>query len=374
MNHFELASKKPTLGFGLMRMPEADGQIDLEQVKAMVDAYLQAGFNYFDTAWGYHGGLSEGTLKAAVVDRYPREAFRVATKFPIWAVNEQADVQKTFDTQMERTGAGYFDYYMIHAIGAGNIEKIDQYDIWSFLRQQKQKGLAKHIGFSFHDSAAMLEGLLDKHPEVEFVQLQINYADWDDEKVQSRLCYEACMKRGVAVIIMEPVKGGSLASIVGEAEQLLLAARPNDSVASWAMRYCGTIPGAIVVLSGMSDMEQMRDNIKTMRDFVPLTEAERATVAQVLAVLKRKPTIPCTNCRYCVEQCPQEINIPGILDNYNNVIKYNNVVGMKRAYKLFSTPKAKASDCVQCGVCESRCPQKIEIVEALRKCAQLFEA
>lgn len=374
MQYSELANYPPRLGFGLMRLPEKDDQIDLEQVKAMADQLLAAGFNYFDTAWGYHDGKSEETLRKAVVERYPRDAITVATKFPIWAVSERADVQRIFDTQLQRTGAGYFDYYMIHAVDTGKLEKLDRMGVWGFLKQQKQKGMARHIGFSYHDSAEVLEKVLTEHPEVEFVQLQLNYADWGDDTVQAGKCYEACIRHGKGVIIMEPVKGGSLAVMHEEARQVLHAARPDASVASWAMRFCGSLPGVITVLSGMSNISQMQDNIKTMRNFEPLTEADRGVLNQVLGILNKTPTVPCTGCRYCVEDCPQNINIPDIFGNYNDYLVYHNLVGTKRSYNLFSAKEVKASDCIQCGACEARCPQHIEIISKLKECAELFEA
>lgn len=361
------------LGFGFMRLPEVDDKIDHATVDKMVDAFMDAGFAYFDTAYGYHNGLSEDALRVSVVERYPREKFTVATKLPIWAAKTPEDLQTIFDTQLRRTGAGYFDYYMIHAIGSESIAKIDEFGTWEFIRAQKANGLARHIGFSYHDKADLLDKLLTDHPEVEFVQLQLNYADWEDPDVQSRLCYETVIRHGRKVIVMEPVKGGSLALMTDAAKNLLKAARPDASVASWAVRFCGSLPGVIAVLSGMSNMEQAQDNVKTCADFEPLTDADRKTIDAVMDVLNAQPTVPCTGCRYCTEDCPQNINIPGILENYNDVIKYDNLAGARRGYAMFTAPKIKASDCVACGACETRCPQKIGIIDALAKCAELLE-
>lgn len=369
----ELANCPPPLGFGFMRLPELDGHIDIEQLKQMVDRFMAAGFTYFDTAWGYMNGKSEEAVRETVVERYPRDAFTVATKFPVWAVKEQADVRRIFDTQLQRTGAGYFDYYMLHAIGADRMPTLDKFGLWDFLKAQKQNGLAKHIGFSFHDKADALDMILQAHPEVDFVQLQLNYADWEDGDVQSRLCYEACLRHGKAVVVMEPVKGGSLAAMSPEVRQVFEAARPNRSVASWAMRYAGSLDGIITVLSGMSDVAQVEDNIKTMQDFEPLTDEDRAVIAQALAILAKTPTIPCTACRYCVEDCPQKINIPGIFENYNDLLVYKNLIGTKRSYTLFTANPVKASDCIACGACEARCPQHIPIIEKLKDCVQVFE-
>ena len=373
MSNYELTRKPPQLGFGLMRMPMAGDAIDLDQVKKMVDSYMQAGFNYFDTAWGYHDGKSEETLRKAVTERYNRDQFLVATKFPIWAVKEQADVQRIFDTQLERTGAGYFDFYMLHAIDAAKGKLLDQYGVWDFLNAQKANGLAKHIGFSFHDKADVLDRYLTDHPEVEFVQLQLNYADWDDANVQARLCYETCRKHGVAVTIMEPVKGGALAILPDAARDAFKAARPDSSIASWAMRYCGSLDGIVAVLSGMSNEEQMLDNIKTMKDFEPLTDADNKTIEKVKEILAAVPTVPCTACKYCIEDCPMSIKIPEILREYNNMLTYGDVAGAKRHYNMFTGKPVKASECIECGACEARCPQHIEIIARLKDCVQALE-
>lgn len=364
---------KPQLGFGLMRLPESNNRIDIDQVSSMVDKFLESGFTYFDTAWGYHNGMSEDTLRQTVVERHPRENFTVATKFPIWAATEQADVQKIFDTQLKRTGAGYFDYYLIHSINSGNIDKINNFGVWDFIMAQKASGLCKSIGFSFHDKADMLDQLLTAHPEVDFVQLQINYADWDSKKVQSRLCYEVCVKHKKPVIVMEPVKGGSLSAMPDNARLQFLSAKPDDSLASWAMRFCGSLSNVSVILSGMSNLSQMNDNIKTLKHFAPMTQADYSVIEQVMAILNTMPSIPCTACNYCTEQCPQKINIPGIFGNYNEAIVFMNISGMRRSYNLFNAAKIKASDCLECGLCESRCPQNIHIIEELKKCAKLFE-
>ncbi|MDL2206330.1 aldo/keto reductase [Eubacteriales bacterium OttesenSCG-928-N13] len=373
MAHNNLVNNPPTLGFGLMRLPEVDGSIDMQQVKTMVDDFMAAGFTYFDTAWGYMDGKSEETLRKAVVERYPRDAFTVATKLPIWLMKEKQDPEHYFTQQLERTGAGYFDYYMLHALGADRLEMLDQLDVWTFLSGVKQSGRAKHIGISFHDTAEVLDGILRAHPELDFVQLQINYADWDDEKVQSRLCYETCAKHGKAVIIMEPVKGGSLAGMSDKVQSVLKEIHPDDSIASWAMRFCGSLDNVITVLSGMSNIDQMQDNINVMKDVQPLNEQERAAIDHVRGILSGMPIIPCTSCRYCVEECPQKIQIPNILNHYNDYLLYDNLIGARRGYRLFSGNPVKASECIQCGLCETRCPQKIGIIDALQQCVKVLE-
>lgn len=369
-----LGDDVPKLGFGLMRLPMlADNTIDLEQVKQMVDAFIGAGFTYFDTAYGYLNEQSEPTARKAIVERYPRDQFLLATKLPVWHLRAGKTAEELFDTQLERTGAGYFDYYMLHALNASYLEMLDEQGTWDFIRQKKEEGLVRHIGFSFHDSAAVLEQILKAHPEVEFVQLQINYADWENDGVQSRLCYEVARKYGKSVIVMEPVKGGALAAMGPEAQATFKAARPDASIASWAMRYAASLDGVVTVLSGMSNLEQMQDNIQTMEMFEPLTDADQETIHKVQEILASTPTTPCTDCKYCVENggCPQDIPIPAIIATDNSRRVYH--VTDKNHYGFITRGHGKASDCIQCGNCESRCPQHIEIIKVLADCAETFE-
>ncbi len=362
----------PKLGFGFMRLPMLEGNtIDMEQTNRMVDTFLGAGFTYFDTAYGYHGGLSEPTIRKALVERHPRDSFQLATKLPPWELKVKEDMERIFTTQLERTGAGYFDFYLIHNVCKGFLETIDGLDVWSFLREKKEKGLVRHIGFSFHDTAELLDQTLTAHPEIEFVQLQINYADWESNGVQSRLCHEVAMRHKVSVIIMEPVKGGALAVLSDEARAVVLAAKPNASPASWAVRYAASLPHIVTVLSGMSNIEQIEDNIATMKDFAPLTEDEYAVIDKVRAILEATPTIPCTDCRYCIEKCPQNIPIPRILSNENarRIYGYTN----KGSYGFATRNAGKASECIACGVCEGRCPQHIGIIDLMKECAEIYE-
>jgi predicted aldo/keto reductase-like oxidoreductase len=361
----------PKLGFGMMRLPTLpDGAMDMAQINAMVDAFISKGFTYFDTAYGYMDERSEDTVRQAVVERYPREAVQIATKLPPWHIKEGACMEELFSTQLKRTGAGYFDYYLLHAVNGQILELLDRVDAWKFIRDKKAAGLVKHIGFSFHDSAEVLDKVLGAHPELEFVQLQLNYADWDDEGVQARQCYETALKYGKSVIIMEPVKGGSLAKLNDKAQETFTRANPDASFASWAMRYAASLDRVVTVLSGMSNIEQMQDNLKTFSPFAPLDEAERAVVAKVQQILRDTPMIPCTNCKYCMEQCPQNIAIPAILHAEN----YRRTYGVIRTfeYKRDTEGKGKAADCIQCGVCEGRCPQKIEIIKLLAETVPLF--
>ncbi len=369
-----LGEQIPKLGFGLMRLPMCGEKVDIEQVKEMVDLFLEAGFTYFDTAYGYIGGKSEKAIKAALVDRYPRERFQLATKLPAWAGPKTAEeAQQMFYTSLERTGAGYFDFYLLHNLGDTRTETFDRFGIWDFAKARKEEGLIKHLGFSFHDSADKLDQILTLHPEVEFVQLQINYADWDDPKVQSRLCHEVARKHGKPVIIMEPVKGGSLANLPDTVASVFKAADPDASLPSWAIRFAASVEGLIVALSGMSTVEQMKDNLKTMKDFRPMTEEEYKVIAKAREALDAIPRIPCTACQYCVKGCPMQINIPGIFEAMNKVYIYNHMDAAKNSYAWSTNNGGKASECLQCGQCEAACPQHINIIERLKTAAEMLE-
>lgn len=361
------------LGFGLMRLPMLGEEIDIEQVKKMADTFMSKGFTYFDTAYVYIGGKSEVALKEAVVDRYPRDSFQCATKLPLWDLMGAAEMESTFQESLDRAGLKYYDFYLLHAMDHTKVKKADEIDAWGFMKRIKEEGRAKHIGFSFHDSAEVLEGILASHPEMEFVQLQINYADWEDDNVQSRKCYEVARKYNVPVIIMEPVKGGSLATMPEEIQKLYREANPELSVPSWAVRYAASLDGVITVLSGMSNEEQLNDNVSYMENFQPLSDAERETVQKAVEILNTLPTIPCTGCEYCVDGCPQKINIPGIFEAMNEYILYNNLERAKHSYKNAVKEGGKASDCIQCGACEAHCPQHIGIIETLEKAAATLE-
>ena len=360
------------LGFGLMRLPMIGEEIDMEQTKRMVDTFMEKGFTYFDTAYVYIGGKSEVALKEAVVDRYPRDSFQCATKLPLWDLKEPQEMEKIFQESLDRAGLEYYDFYLLHAMSAERVAKADELGAWDFMKRLKAEGRAKHIGFSFHDTAEALEDILKAHPEMEFVQLQINYVDWESESVQSRKCYEVARKYNKPVIIMEPVRGGSLAIMPPQVQQVFKEAEPENSVASWAVRYCASLEGIVTVLSGMSTEEQLNDNVSYMENFRPLNEGERATVQKVVDILNSLPTIPCTACKYCVDGCPQKINIPGIFKAMNDLTLYNNEVTARRSYDNAVGEGGKAGDCIQCGACEVHCPQKIEIIETLKKAAETF--
>ena len=360
------------LGFGLMRLPKnPDGSIDIPQVREMADKFIEAGGTYFDTAYVYDGGASEKAFKAAVADRYPRGAYTVATKLNALMApekNEQSAKQE-FYTSLERTGAGYFDFYLLHALQRSNKQLYDDYGIWDFVKEQKAKGLIRHWGFSFHADPALLEELLATHPDAEFVQLQINYADWENAGVASRRNWEICKAHGKPVIIMEPVKGGILADPIPEVKDILKEANPNASYASWALRYAAGIDNIMVTLSGMSSLKQMEDNLSFMKDFQPLTEDEQNIIKKVQEALDADKSIPCTACHYCTKGCPMGIPIPEIF-NVENRKKGSPRFRTVREYTIVTQNRGKASNCIQCGQCENACPQHLPIITLLQQCRE----
>ena len=362
------------LGFGLMRLPKlADGSMDIEQIKQMVDLFIEAGGTYFDTAFVYDGGDSEKAAKEALVSRYPRDKFTLATKLNTRVAKDEADAKQQLATSLERTGAGYFDYYLMHALGDGNYKSYQEYGIWDFVKEAKAKGLIRHWGFSFHGSPELLEQLLTDHPDVEFIQLQLNYADWDNARVQSRACWEIARKHGVSVTVMEPVKGGTLAKPPQPVAEVLKAANPDLSPAGWAIRYVASLDGIITVLSGMSNLDQMKDNLSYMRAFKPLDEAEAETIRKAQEALAAIPSIQCTGCRYCVDGCPMNISIPDIFNAMNEHLIWGQTEGAKRRYGFATREKGKASDCIACGQCEAACPQSLPVIEYLKQCAEVLE-
>ena len=364
----------PKLGFGLMRLPKlSDGKIDIEQTKEMVDLFLDAGLTYFDTAYVYDNGESEKAAKAALVDRHPRESYTLCTKLCAWmGANDEKSAKQQFYTSLERTGAGYFDYYLLHALQRSNYKIYDEYHIWDFVKEQKAKGLIKYYGFSFHADSALLEELLTDHPDVDFVQLQINYADWENPGVESRECWEIARRHGKSITIMEPVKGGALADPVPAVQEILKSANKDASLASWAVRFAASLDGIITVLSGMSNLEQMKDNISYMKNFKPLDEAEQAVIRRAQEALKIDDTVPCTACHYCTDGCPKNIPIPEIF-SVKNRQRGNAEFRGKREYVIATEGKGRASDCIECGQCENACPQQIKVISHLKSCAEQFE-
>lgn len=364
----------PKLGFGLMRLPRLkDGSIDVAQTSEMVDRFLDAGLTYFDTAYVYTG--SEDAIREALVKRHPRESYTLCTKLCAWmGCTDEASAKQEFYTSLERTQAGYFDYYLLHALQADNYTKYDEYHIWDFVADLKKQGLIKHYGFSFHASPELLDQILTAHPEVDFVQLQLNYADWENPRVASRANYEVARKHGKSIVVMEPIKGGTLANPPEQVASILRAANPAASLASWAIRYVASLDGIITVLSGMSNLAQMDDNISYMRDFKPLTPTEQDVIAQAQAALAAIEQVPCTACHYCTPGCPMGIPIPEIFSALNKELIYGKHDEAVRDYERATEGKAKASDCVHCMQCESACPQQIHCTDWLEKAVDLLEA
>lgn len=364
------------LGFGLMRLPEfeADGekQIDIPQVSKMVDEFLAAGFDYFDTAFGYHGGRSEVAAREALVDRHPRDAFRLATKLPAWMAKSAEDAKSMFQTSLERTNAGFFDYYLLHNLGEGRTRLFDDYGLWDFVYDLRERGLVRKLGFSIHDKADALEAILDAHPDVDFVQLQINYADWESPKIESRRCYEVARERNLPIIVMEPIKGGSLMRLPAKAAAELRACDADASLASWALRFAASAPGVEMVLSGMSTIEQLRENVASMRGAAPLLPEELVAIDRARAIIESTPSIPCTDCKYCVKGCPQGVSIPVIMESLNMLHLYEDDYRAKENY-LWNASRGPASKCIACGACEDVCPQHIEIVRELERASELFD-
>ena len=369
----ELEKNTPKLGFGLMRLPKKGVRIDVEETSRMVDLFMEAGFTYFDTAFVYLG--SEAAAKKALVDRYPRESYTLATKLnaQMLAPTEKA-AKKQFETSLARTGAGYFDYYLLHALMENSYSKYDKFHIWDFVAEKKAQGLVKHMGFSFHAGPELLDRLLTDHPEVDFVQLQLNYADWEDKSVLSRANYEVARKHGKSIVVMEPVKGGKLADPPEAVKKLFRDYAPDMSYASWAIRFVASLEGILTVLSGMSSVAQMEDNLSYMRNFRPLDEGERAVIRRAQEIMGASAVIPCTSCHYCTEGCPMGISIPDIFSAMNLRLGDGQLEAAAEAYKAAAEPGHRASDCVECRQCENVCPQHIPITEHLKTCAELLES
>lgn len=362
------------LGFGLMRLPMLENEVDIEQTKQMVDLFMEKGFTYFDTAYGYINGKSEAAIKETLVDRYPRNSYQLATKLPAWAgPTTPQEAKDMFWTSLKRTGVDYFDFYLLHNLGGSRTQSFEEFGIWEFVAEQKKQGRIKHIGFSMHAKAEHLEEVLLQHPEVEFVQLQINYADWESQVIQSRKCYEIARKYEKPVIIMEPVKGGALVNLPEQAKEVLIKANPNVSLASWAIRFAASLEGIITVLSGMSTLDQMKNNISFMEDFKPLSKDELPVIHKVQRVLAGIPQIPCTDCKYCLKGCPNKIAIPGIFRAVNDYLVFKDLKRAKGTYGWETHFSGKASECISCGQCEAACPQSISIITELKKATELLE-
>ena len=360
------------LGFGLMRLPKNGEQIDIPAVCKMADAFMERGFTYFDTAYVYAG--SEVAFKESVVKRHPRESFTVASKLAGWLLTDTFGPADMFAEQLERCGVEYFDYYMLHSLQETRVDAYEKYDCWNFGLKMKEEGKVKNFGFSYHGDPELLEKLLTEHPQVDFVQLQINYVDWDDRAIYSGANYEVCRRHNVDVIVMEPVKGGFLATLKPEVMANFSAIKPDASAASYALRFAASLPGVQMVLSGMNTDEQMNDNLNTFAEFEPLTDAEQAAVKEVTKALLSLPTVPCTDCRYCVDGCPIGIKIPDVFKSYNMILTFGDHPRPHFYYDgLLQTGSGKASECIECGQCEAACPQHINIIEKLKEASKWLD-
>ena len=351
-------------GFGCMRLPMIDKEVDHKQFCEMIDLFMENGFTYYDTARVYIQGKSELALKECLVKRYPRESFIIADKLSGSCFEKQEDIIPFFNSQLESLGVEYIDYYLMHCQMQRNYDKFMNAKAYEIAAQLKKEGKIKHLGFSLHDNAEFLEKILIDHPEVEFVQIQFNYLDYDSVNVESKKCYEVCRKYNKDVMIMEPVKGGELVNLPLKAQEIINKLEKGSN-ASYAIRFAASFDGVIMVLSGMSDLNQMKDNISYMKDFKPLTDYEKQELFKVAEVIKENKLIPCTGCRYCVDGCPKQIKIPDMFSILNTKILNKNY--NPNAYKELTVSSGLASDCIKCGLCEKECPQNLPIRELLEK-------
>ncbi|MDR2957209.1 MAG: aldo/keto reductase [Coriobacteriales bacterium] len=375
------------LGFGLMRLPffgKSDSSpLDIDQITQMADLFLQHGFSYFDTAYAYHGGQSEVAFREAVSSRYPRDAFQITTKLPLWRPLNHDEMREITNESLTRLGVDFFDLYFLHSVGPDRFEMLEQIKAFDYLQSLKTEGITKNVGFSYHGDPESLGRLLDSFTPgfIDIVQLQINYFDWENPEVQSRRLYETVYERGIGIIIMEPVKGGLLADFDPDVAQILKQVDPQASLSSWALRFVLELPGVVCVLSGMSNIDHVIDNIKTAESYTPLTDSNKDLLQAVISGLAALPTIDCTDCRYCVDDCPQHINTPRIIQILNDYTKYRNLPSSRRQYGFATgggfggggSPTGKSSDCEECRTCEEHCPQDLDIVGAHKQAAELFE-
>lgn len=371
---YDLENNVGKLGFGMMRLPRKGDGIDIEETKKLVDAFMISRFNYFDTAFAYPG--SEEAIKEALVNRYPRKSYYLASKCAIWSgCKEKEDAEKELDISLERTGAGYFDFYLLHALNKDSAKTFEEWGLWEYFLKKKEEGLIRHLGFSFHDSPEVLDDILSKHPEAEFVQLQINWADWEDPKVQSKGCWEVARKHNKDIIVMEPVKGGLLADPHPLVKEVFSSSDPNASPASWAIRFASSLDGVMTVLSGMNTLEMVGDNVKTMWNFKGFDAKQMETIEKAREVFSSLPSIPCTKCDYCAKVCPMDIGISGTFAAMNTLLLYGNESIAKDRYKALVINKGRKNPekCIKCGKCEEACPQHIEIRSNLEKAKEHFQ-
>lgn len=367
-----MENAKKNFGFGCMRLPMNGDEVNLEETKQMVDAFLDAGFNYFDTAHGYIQGKSETVLKACLTSRYPRDKYILTNKLSGGFFKTEADIRPLFESQLEACGVDYFDFYLMHSQSEGCYSHYKKCRAYETAFELKKEGKVRHVGISFHDRAEFLEQILTEYPEIEAVQIQFNYVDYDDLAVQSRRCYEVCRKYNKPVLVMEPVKGGNLVNLPEEAKAILENLH-GGSPASYAIRFAAGFPGMMMVLSGMSSLRQMQDNISFMRDFKPLNEQEMEAIRQVQEIFKSRNLIPCTACRYCTDGCPQHISIPDLFAVMNTKQIHRDWNADYYYSEVYTKNGGRASDCIRCGKCERVCPQHLHIRDLLADVAAEFE-
>lgn len=362
------------LGFGCMRLPMnlETSEVDYKEFNKMIDTYMAAGFNYFDTAHGYIGGKSELAIGECLAKRYPRDSYILANKLTTNYFEKEEDIRPFFENQLKWTNVDYFDYYLMHALNSEFYSKYVANNAFEVAKQLRTEGKIRHLGISFHDKAEVLEKILREQPEIEFVQIQFNYADFDDPGIESYKCYQICEKYNKPVMVMEPVKGGCLVNLPDEAKAVFDKFGKEASYASYAIRYCASFENVVMVLSGMSNMAQMDDNLSYMKDFVPFSEEEFQLIDQVREILKRQETIPCTACQYCVEGCPKNIAIPDLFADYNAKKQFNDW-NSDWYYGVHTKGKGSAADCVQCGACQTVCPQHLEIIQHLQEVSAVFD-
>lgn len=359
------------LGFGFLRLPGNGKERDWETINKMVDIFMEGGGSFFDTAYTYLNGQSEIAISKCVVQRKERHSFQLCDKMPGYQFKSYEDCQEYFDEMRKRCGVDYFDILMLHWLSEENYAIAEKYDEFRFLREKKAEGLALRIGFSYHGNAALLDKILTAHPEVDVVLIQINYLDWESAGIESRKCYETCIRHGKKIIVMEPVKGGTLAVLPEEAECMLRAVHPDWTPADWALRFVQSLPGVEICLSGMGSVEQMRDNI---RSFEPLAEKEFSLLMEVRDIIERQTAVACTGCQYCVPHCPKKIPIPQYIKMYNELFRYpEDDWKIIPSYHQYTLSVGKASDCIACHGCEKHCPQKLTIAEHMKSIAQRFE-